>query len=276
MRRRLRSNSPFVAAALLAVQIAIAAQPRVPDAAGVASIRQLIQTGRTAEAQTRLKEFDPAQPLVAYLRGLALYHADDHAKAIDTLLPVVPELAAGTLERREAEQVLGLALYAAGRLREALPYLEATRAWARDNVELHYYLALAYLQTGKIDAARDALAVTFAVPPDQAGVHLIAAQQLIRLNLDETAAAELKRALEKDARLPNARYLLGQMALFRGRLEESAEWTRGESRQCNGVVPAGRRLYPRGEVGSGHRDAAALPVGEPVLQRPVHSARPRL
>ena len=93
---------------------------------------------------------------------------------------------------------------------------------------MNYFLGLAYLQTGKIDAARPALAVTFGVPPDGAAAHLLAAQMLIRLNLDETAAAELKRALEKNPRLPNAQYLLGQMALFRGRLDESADWTRRE------------------------------------------------
>ena len=194
----------------------------------MAAIRQLIQAGQIAQAQERLRAFDAAEPVVAYLRGLALYHADDHAKAIETLTPIVSRLEPGTLERREAEQVLGLALYGAGRLADALPYLEAARAWARDNIELHYFLGLAYLQTGKTDAARGALAVTFGVAPEEAAAHLMTAQMLIRLNLDEQAGAELKRALEKNARLPQARFLLGQMALFRGRLDESAEWTRGE------------------------------------------------
>jgi tetratricopeptide (TPR) repeat protein len=200
----------------------------VPDASTIAAIRQLAQTGRAAEAQERLKAFDAANPLVIYLNGLAFYHADDHAKAIEILTPVVPKLEAGTLERREAEQVLGLALYGAGRLTEALPYLEATRVWAHDNVELHYFVGLAYLQTGKVDAARDALAVSFGVPADSAGADLVTAQMLIRLNLDDAAEAELKRALVKDPRLPQARFLLGQMALFRGRVKEAAELTQGE------------------------------------------------
>jgi tetratricopeptide (TPR) repeat protein len=204
------------------------AQTRVPDAATVASIRQLIHGGKVADARIRLQEFEAGDPLVAYLRGLAEYHVDEHRKAIEVLLPVASKLPPGTLERREAEQVLGLALYAVGRLAEALPYLEATREWAHDNLQLHYFLGLAYLQTGKVDAARGALAVAFAVKPESAAAHLTTAQMLIRLNLDEAAAGELTRALDKDSRLPHARYLLGQIALFRGRLDESAEWTRGE------------------------------------------------
>lgn len=219
------------------------AQPRVPDAAAIASIRAQIQGGQIAQAEERLKAFNPSEPVVAYLRGLARYHADDHTAAIDTLLPIVSRLGADTLERREAEQVLGLSLYGAGRLQEALPFLEATRAWAgSDHVELHYFLGLAYLQTGKIDAARGALAVTFGMPADQAGAHLMTAQMLIRLNLDEAATGELKRALDKDARLPQARFLLGQIALFRGRLDESAEWTRGELQLNPGNAMAWHQL----------------------------------
>jgi tetratricopeptide (TPR) repeat protein len=214
--------------ALILAAAAALAQPAVPDAETVTAIRQLIHAGRVEQARTRLAALDQSAPVVVYLHGLAAYHADDHGKAIALLLPVAEKLPPGSLERREAEQVLGLSLYGAGRLPEALPYLEATRTWARDNVELHYYLGLAYLQTGKIDAARSVLAVSFGVPAEKAAAHLMTAQLLIRLNLDEPAAGELKRALEKDPRLPQTRFLLGQMALFRGRLDESAEWTRGE------------------------------------------------
>ncbi len=199
-----------------------------PDTKAVAEIRGLIHSGQLASARERIGTLDSAQPLTAYLVGLAAYHADEHQQAIEALLPIASKLPADSIERREAEQVLGLSLYGAGRLPEAIPYLEATRTWAKDNIELHYFLGLAYLQTGKIEEARRALAVTFGVPPDQAAAYLMTAQMLIRLNLDEAAVGQLMRALEQDPRLPQARFLLGQMALFRGRLDESAKWTRGE------------------------------------------------
>jgi tetratricopeptide (TPR) repeat protein len=223
--QRARRRISFVIALLVASGVASA---QTVPATAVSEIRQLIHSGQVPQARERLKSLDASDPLVAYLRGLAHYHADEHPQAIEVLLPVASKLPAGSLERREAEQVLGLALYAAGRLKESLPYLEATREWARDNMELHYFLGLAYLQTGNVGAARRALAVTFNVAPEGAAAHLTAAQMLVRLNLDEAAVPELKQALEKDARLPHARYLLGQIALFRGRLDESAEWTRGE------------------------------------------------
>jgi tetratricopeptide (TPR) repeat protein len=208
----------------------------------ISEIRRLIHAGQIGKAEARLKTADPSEPLVGYLRGLARYHDDDHLQAIELLTPAVPRLPAASLERREAEQVLGLSLYAAGRLPESLPYLEATRAWAPDNIELHYFLGLAYLQTGKIAPARGALAVTFGIRPEDAGAYLMTAQMLIRLNLVEAAVEELKRALDKDARLPNARFLLGQMALFRGRLDESAEWSRAELEVNPGNAMAWQQL----------------------------------
>jgi tetratricopeptide (TPR) repeat protein len=227
---------------LCAPLVAVVAQTHTLGPEEVARIRQLIHAGQIAQAEARLQSVDAAEPLAVYLRGLARYHADDHPGAIELLVPIVPRLQAGSLERREAEQVLGLSLYAAGRLAESLPYLEATRTWAADNIELHYFLGLAYLQTGKADAARRALAVAFGMQPDEAGAHLITAQMLIRLNLVEPAAEELERALKKDARLPNARFLLGQMALFRGRLDESADWSRGELEVNPGHAMAWQQL----------------------------------
>jgi tetratricopeptide (TPR) repeat protein len=226
-RSRSRGLSGLLIALAIAAPRAYAQAPSLsPDA--VEAIRKLIHSGQIAQAVEQLRAFDGSDPRVAYLRGLAEYHGDEHQQAIETLLPVAAKLPAGTLERREAEQVLGLALYAAGRLPEALPYLEATREWAHDNVELQYFLGLAYLQTGKIGLARGALAATFGVKPESAAAHLATAQMLVRLNLDEAATVELKHAIEKDSRLPHVRHLLGQIALFRGRLDESADWTRGE------------------------------------------------
>ena len=204
------------------------AQPPAPDAQTVSAIRRLIDEGQPAKAIERLRTLDLKHPSVAHLLALAYYHADDHVKAIEMLSGNIGSLAAGSLERREAEQILGLSLYAAGRLAEALPHLEATRVWAKENLELHYMLGLAYLQTAKVDRAREALAITFGVPADSASAHLMTAQMLIRLNLDTAADEELKRALKADPRLPQAQYLLGQVALFRGRLDESAEWTKRE------------------------------------------------
>ena len=78
---------------------------------------------------------------------MALYHADRRREAIDVLERVRPRLPEGSIERREAEQVLGLSLFLEGRFADAIPWLERTRAAAPDNLELHFTLGQAYIQT---------------------------------------------------------------------------------------------------------------------------------
>ena len=195
--------------------------------------RRLINAGQPARAIEQLKtlaaEKDPAvQVQVGLLVGVAHYHADQPALAVEALMPIVERLPPDSLERKEAEQVLGLAAVVAGRYADAVPHLEATRRWAPDNMQLAYALAQAYIQTRNPDGARTTLAGMFKVAPDSAAAHLIAAQVMTRLEMDSLAEPELTKALEKEPRLPSANLLLGQIALFRGRIPEAIALTTRE------------------------------------------------
>jgi tetratricopeptide (TPR) repeat protein len=195
----------------------------------LADARRAINDGKPGEAVAQLEALGAADsPEVAHLIGVAAYHADDYAKAIAMLGGVIDKLPADSIERREAVQVLGLSLFITGRYADALPHLEATRRWATDNMELGYVLGQAYIQLGNADRAREALASVFGVPPASPGAHLLAAQMMIRVEHEPLAEAELKRALELQPDLPRANFLLGQIAMFRGRLEESAALTQKE------------------------------------------------
>ncbi len=200
---------------------ALAQGPASEPQATLTEARALINQGNPKEALQRLQALDANDPQVAYLQGVAYYHVDDYPQAVAKLSPVVGQLKDGSIERREAVQVLGLSLYLVGRLVEALPYLEQTRAWATDNLELAYILGNAYVQTQKPDEARAAFARLFGVAPDSAAAHLLTAQMMTRLEFEEMADAQLRRAIAKDPRIPQAHYLLGQAAIFRGRLEEA-------------------------------------------------------
>jgi tetratricopeptide (TPR) repeat protein len=195
-----------------------AARPSLSESLAVA--RGLITAGKPKDAIARLETLDPAVPEVRHLLGVAHYHADNHERAIELLSAARGQLAADSLEHREAGQVLGLSYYLAGKFTDAVPLLEETRKWS-DNLELGYILGQAYIQVRQPDAARAALARIFRVEPESASAHLIAAQMMIRLEMNSMAEAELKRAIDKDARVPRAHYLLGQLALFRGQLDEA-------------------------------------------------------
>ena len=52
---------------------------------------------------------------------------------------------------------------------------------------------------------------------------------MIRVELLEFAEAELKLAIEKDPKLPQSHYLLGQIAVFRARYDEGIQLWRKRS-----------------------------------------------
>jgi len=205
--------------------VALLAPIQVPPASSLSpeltALRAQIMAGQVDVALEQLARMPADTPHVRYLTGLAYYHRDDHLRAIERLEPVADALPEGSPERREAVQVLGLSYYLAGRLREALPLLEKTRQWARDNRELGHVLGLVYIQTQQPDKARAVIAETFGVEPLSAAAHLYTAQLMIRLEFHEAAGAELTRALAVDPRVPQAHALLGQLAVFRARLDEA-------------------------------------------------------
>jgi tetratricopeptide (TPR) repeat protein len=215
-----------------------------PDtrAAVLAEARRFVNAGKPDAALEALRPLPADDLQAALLRGVAHYHANHPMLAVETLAPVVGKLPEGSVDRREAVQVLGLASYLAGRIAEAIPYLEQTRAWAGGNPELSYVLGMAYVQTRQADKARDTWARSFGVAPASAAAHLLAAQMMVRAELDELAEAELKQALALDPRLPRANLLLGQNALFRGRLDDAVALFKRELELSPGDAMAFYRL----------------------------------
>ncbi len=199
----------------------------------------LVDAGKSREAISKLDALRrPDDPRIAHLVGVAAYHADDYARAIATLGPLEHKFPDDSIERREIVQVLGLSLFLAGRLDEAIPRLEATRVWAATNLELTHILGQAYLQTGRVGPARQAFARTFNLAEDSAAAHLVTAQMMIRLQLEALAEDELNRAIAKDAKIPEANLLLGQLALFRGQFDNSINFTKRELSIAPGSAPA--------------------------------------
>jgi tetratricopeptide (TPR) repeat protein len=229
---RLGVSAALIWAGVIAAQAPSTSAPSAQPAtvrATLADARALIDAGQPRAAVEKLQRLDArSNPRVAELLGVAYYHANDPARAIETLTAVVTQLEAGSVERREAVQVLGLSHYLAGHIAEAIPFLEEVRPFVPDDIKLAYALGMAYAQTRQADKARESFARTFHVPPTSAGAHLIAGQMMNRLELEDLAEAELKAALQKDPKLPEAHYLLGQIAIFRSRLDEGLALMREE------------------------------------------------
>jgi tetratricopeptide (TPR) repeat protein len=210
----------FVCLSLLLVQTGSAlAQDQPSDLSMLLTeARTLIDQDRPSAAIEKLQaSHQTSNPKVAYLLGVAHYHAKDYIRAIEQISPNVEKLTEGSLEQREAIHVLGLCKYLAGRIAEAIPFLEKARAWATDNDELAYILGMAYGQTHESAKARESFARLFRVAPDSTAAHVVTAQMMIRVKIDDLAESELR---QKDPKIPQANFLLGELAIFQGKLDE--------------------------------------------------------
>ena len=234
--------------------------------------RSLINEDKPSAAIEKLQaSHQTSNPRVAYLLGVAYYHAKDYVRAIEQISPNVEKLPEGSLEQREAIQVLGMCKYLAGRLTEAIPFLEKARAWAADSNELDYVLGMAYGQTHDSAKARESFARLFHVAPDSTAAHVVTAQLMIRVKIDDLAESELKQALQKDPRIPQANFLLGELAIFQGKLDEGIVLLNREIEINPGN---GNAFYRLGEAYTRLKnwDEAVSPLKKSIWLNPYFSA----
>jgi len=245
-----RATDARLACRLAAILIfTIAADARIPIQSSITGAldeaRRLVDSGQPAAAIEKLASLDRSDPRVAELLGVAYYHANDAARAIEVLTPIVQRLDPGSLERREAVQVLGLSHFVAGHVAESIPYLEEIRPLVPNDVKLAYALGTAYAQTRQPAKARESFARTFRLAPDSAAAYVLSGTMMNRLELEDLAEADLNQALRIDPKIPEAHYLLGQIATFRSRLDAALALMREEL----AIIPAhAMALYRIGDI----------------------------
>ena len=160
--------------------------------------------------------------------GVEFYKQRQFAKTIESLERAVAAEQRGTPEYRESAVLLGQSYYLTARMPQASVWLQkAVDEGVRIN-EVFYMLGNCYIQQREPAKSRAAFAAMFSVPFDSAAAHLLTAQFMVRQEFEEFAAKELAQALELDARIPQAHYLVGIMAIFRNELEKGIEELRQE------------------------------------------------
>lgn len=193
--------------------------PESPTARATA----LIAAGKLHEALEALAGADPAAPNVAYLRGLIGYRLRDYGPAAKALQQALPAIPASSPKNAETVRMIGQSEYLAGHMPAAIPWLEKARAAGAGGNELSYMLGNGYLQTHQAEKARAAFADLFGVSPDSGAARLFTAQMLMRLELEDEAQRELDAAVAREPKLPEAHYMLGEIAIYRAQIDRAVE-----------------------------------------------------
>ncbi|HXM41088.1 MAG TPA: tetratricopeptide repeat protein [Bryobacteraceae bacterium] len=158
----------------------------------------------------------------------ALRHAlqmDPQDQAIRQLLDQAsaPSPAPSRQPPAPGPQTIGRGEYLAGHMQKAIQSLEQARAAGDRSNELFFMLGNSYLQTHQVPKGRAAFAELYGVPPDSGAAHLFTAHMLIRLELEDDAQAELEAALAREPKIPEAHFMLGEIAIYRAQFDRAVD-----------------------------------------------------
>ena len=239
----------------------------------VAQAEALLRAGKSDAAIETLKSLPASSSTdttINYLLGVAYYQKSDYLRAIEHLLIGVKQGPEDSTQYRQGVQMLGLSQYLLGHVKESIPYLEQVAGWAPSNVEIGYVLGLSYIQTQNLNKARETFARMFNIPPDSAAAYLVNAQMMIRQRFENVAGKELERALELDPKLPQANFLLGELAIFNAKIDRGVALLQKEIE----INPAfGMAYYRLGEAYTRQLkwDEAVAPLQKSIWLNPYFS-----
>jgi tetratricopeptide (TPR) repeat protein len=243
------------------------------DSSIITRAQSLLDGGQVDSAIEMLNvasRFKPNDAEVKHLLGLAYYRKNDYQRAIEHLSLAVRQTPEGSRRYREQVQILGLSHYMLGHVREAVPYLEQLSRWSPNSTEIAFALGISYIQTRNPDKSRETFARMFNVPATGASAYLINAQMMVRQRFEELAEKELQRALTLDPRLPQANFLLGEMAIYHADVDRGIELLQKEI----AINPAfGMAYYRLGEAYTRQLkwDEAIAPLQKSIWLNPFFS-----
>lgn len=227
------------------------------------AVADLIGTGKLQEAQTMLSKLDPAAPGTTHLQGVLLYNSGDYARAAKTLESAAEQETPETRVYRESALLLGQSYYLLSQFDRAIPWLEKAQSAGAHPPEVNYMLGNSFLQLRQADRAVAAFAIMFDVPVASASARLLTAQMMVRMDQNELAQEQLRRALELDPKLPGVHQLLGEIATFQSKPDEAVTHLKAEL----GVNPNSSLAYYK--LGDAYTRNEQWEQAIPALQKSI-------
>ena len=217
------------------------AQTVAPDKV-FADAHRSLDHGQYDEAIAQLQKLEATTPRpegLSHELGVAFYKKADYTSAIRYLREATEQ----NPKDNESTQLLGLSYYLSGKPQDAVPLLEKVQTWFPNaNVDASYILGICYIHLKDYPHARGAFAKMFDVGPDSAASYLFTARMLLRQEYDPVAEEYALKAISLDPKLPLAHFLLGELHLYKSRVNEAVDDFRQELELNPGHAPAYYKL----------------------------------
>lgn len=257
-----------LAICILIISAALSAAVQKADAQNeaIGRAQTLLKAGDAAAAIGVLQsaiEKSPQDAALKFWLGRAFYATGNYRNAIENLTFAAAKLPKTSPDLPQAEQMLGLSYYISGQLAEAIPFMEKILSKQPENGEIAYALGVCYIQTRQPAKSRETFARLFRVPTNSAAAHLLNARMLVRQKFEETAEVELNEALKLDPKLPEVRFILGELAIYRAEIDKGIALLQQEI----ALNPANAMAYYR--LGEGLSRQLKWDEAIPPLQRSI-------
>ncbi len=194
-------------------------------------VQDLLKSENAADAvvllEQSLQKFPHSEKLTYWL-GKVYYSQGNYQKASENLALVNGKFPENSVEQNQIIQMLGLANYVSGHLGEAIPYLEKILLQQPANGEIAYALGVSYIQMRQPEKSRIVYANLFKVPVSSASAYLLNAKMHMRQEFEETAEIELNKAIILDPKLPDVRFVLGELAIYKADIDKGINLLRQE------------------------------------------------
>jgi tetratricopeptide (TPR) repeat protein len=231
----------------------------------------LFHSGHLDQALQKLDALAADQPEpagVEYLRGMVFYQQDKMAEAATAFAKAVTQ----DPKDFDALQMEGVSLFRAGKSVEAIPLLEqAHRSVPNANVDPNYVLGLCYMDARRYDEARKAFAEQYGFAPESAPAYTLAARMLLRRDYLPVAEEAARKAIALNPALPQAHFLVGEIALAHGQSAEAI----ADFEQERDINPLDGAVYERlgdAYIRTGNMDRAQQALNRAVLLEPNANA----
>lgn len=264
---KINFSTGFLILCLISVSYGQVKDPNDKDYPAVfIQIEQLIKQNKFDEAAKILQENLSSRPddnKLNFLLGKNFFKQGKYQNAIDKLTALKGRFEPNSLENKELIQMLGLGHYVLGHLAESIEYFEAIVKKSPENQEINYALGICYIQTRQPAKSRAVYSSLFGVQTNSAAAYLLNAQMHIRQRFEETAEIELNEALKLDAKLPQANFILGELAIYKAEIDKGIAFLNKEI----ALNPANAMAYYR--LGEGLTRQLKWDESIPHLQKSI-------
>ena len=145
--------------------------------------------------------------------ALVAYKQHKFAEAVSQFTEALKTEEPNSAEYEESVLLLGQSLYLQSKYADAIPWLEKAVSGKTPTPEADYMLGNACILMRQSEKAVKAFAQLFQVGADSAAAHLTTARMMMHQDLPDDAVKQAKAALQIDPHIPEAHFLLGEVAI---------------------------------------------------------------